>query len=74
LSIIFDVGANDGTQFINIAKNDPSVMVYAFEPTPYLCKKIKSKINNMNNYQLVEKAVSDFEGTSNFNVSRQNRG
>ena len=68
--IFFDVGANDGRDSIHIA-NDPNWLVYGFEPTPYLINKIKGQIKNKPNYTLIEKAVSNFIGTSQFNIAGQ---
>lgn len=69
--IIFDVGANDGSSHIGTALHNPNKLVFAFEPTPRMIDIIKSKISHLKNYVLVEKAVSDFEGTSTFNVAGQ---
>ena len=71
--IFFDVGANDGSTFLEMAKNQPNNLFYLFEPTPRMCEIIKSKIMdfNLNNFVLVEKAVSDFEGRAKFNVAGQ---
>lgn len=69
--IIFDVGANNGhTFFQNAIDGD---IVYAFEPTPELINYIKKVISekNIKNYNLIEAAVSDFEGTSKFNIAGQ---
>lgn len=68
--IFFDVGANNGRDSIHIA-NNPDWLVYGFEPTPHLINQIKDKIKNKPNYILVEKAVSDFVGTSQFNIAGQ---
>lgn len=69
--IIFDVGANNGDSFFELARRDPSVSVYAFEPTPEMCRIIQEKIKGFDNYVLIEKAVSDFEGVAVFHVAGQ---
>jgi len=66
--VYFDVGANDGHSSIPKAQGS-DLQFYAFEPTPQMIEKIKTKIVNVNNYTLVEKAVSDFNGYTTFNVS-----
>ena len=71
MRVFFDVGANDGYTFLDLASKNTDVIVYAFEPTPHLCNIIKSKIQHLNNYILIEKAVSNFEGKSIFNVAGQ---
>lgn len=80
--IIFDVGANTGTDSIGFAEGiigfrpgipefifNGNVIVYAFEPTPSLVTLIKEKTVHLNNYHLIDKAVSDFNGTSTLNIA-----
>lgn len=69
--VIFDVGANDGSSHIGTALHNPNKLVFAFEPTPQMIDIIKSKTSHLKNYVLIEKAVSDFEGTTTFNVAGQ---
>lgn len=69
--IIFDVGANDGSSHIGTALHNPKKLVFSFEPTPRMVDIIKSKTSHLKNYVLVEKAVSDYEGTATFNVAGQ---
>jgi FkbM family methyltransferase len=65
--IYFDVGANDGSTFLNQGL-PPSAQVYAFEPTPHLINIIKEKSEFMPNYHLTEAAVSDYNGEATFNI------
>lgn len=69
--IFFDVGANNGSSFINLARNDPKSIVYAFEPTPQMIKIIDENTSNLKNYFLIKNAVSDFNGKATFNVAGQ---
>ncbi|OGM55878.1 hypothetical protein A3F62_01490 [Candidatus Woesebacteria bacterium RIFCSPHIGHO2_12_FULL_44_11] len=69
MSIIFDVGANNGNSTIDFAKASTNNIVYAFEPNPELCDLIKEKTANLPNYILIPKAVSDFNGISKFNIT-----
>jgi len=69
--IFFDVGANFGTSSIHLAKSDPDTLVYAFEPTPELILYLKTQTFNLKNYNVVGKAVSDFDGKATFNVAGQ---
>lgn len=69
--VVFDVGANNGDSFFDLASSDPSVTVYAFEPTPQMCRIIQEKAKGLSNYILIEKAVSDFEGKALFYVAGQ---
>lgn len=66
--IVFDVGANNGRScfhFIN-GKNT----VYAFEPTPFLLEKYLYP-KSSSSYIVIPKAVSDFNGKSQFNIAGQ---
>jgi FkbM family methyltransferase len=70
--ILFDVGANSGTQWFNKLQQDQeNIFVYMFEPTPYLCSIIKEKYKYLKNWVLIEKAVSNFEGKTTFNIAGQ---
>jgi FkbM family methyltransferase len=69
--IFFDVGANNGSSSTHIAINDPNTTVYAFEPTPRMIEEIKKKIVNLNNYNIIEKAVSNYNGTATFKIAGQ---
>jgi len=69
---LFDVGANNGSQWFNELSNDQeNTYVYMFEPTPYLCNIIKQKYSNLRNWTLIEKAVSNYIGISTFNIAGQ---
>lgn len=69
MAVFFDVGANNGSWSVNLARNNPHFKVFAFEPTPRMCDIIKSAVVNLSNYRLIEKAVSDFEGQAEFKVA-----
>lgn len=64
--IIFDVGANNGSSCLHFAREGHTV--YAFEP----CKELLHNSllpNASDNYIVVPKAISDFDGESVFKVS-----
>lgn len=67
--IFFDIGANEGNDFINIAKNEPQTNVYAFEPIPKLVEKLRHLTSHLKNVNIIESAVSDFNGKSIINIS-----
>ena len=67
--IVFDVGANNGSSSVPLAIENPTYLVFAFEPTPEMIEVIKSKIVGLENYVIVPKAVSDYNGTAEFNVA-----
>lgn len=66
--IFFDVGAYNGISSINIARNEPNTKVYAFEAVPELISKIILQTTDLPNYNIVEKAVCDYDGETTFNV------
>lgn len=66
MRIIFDIGANDGFNSVKDARNGD--IVWAFEPHPGFCDIIKPQITHLPNYNLIEKAVSDFNGRAAFNI------
>lgn len=65
----FDVGANDGSSSIKIAQSDPNTIVYAFEPTPKLFFELIERTSHLENYFVIPKAVSDFNGRGKFYVA-----
>jgi FkbM family methyltransferase len=67
--VVFDVGANNGSSSVPLAIENPTYLVFAFEPTPEMIEVIKSKIVGLENYVIVPKAVSDYNGTAEFNVA-----
>ena len=69
--IYFDVGANNGHQSVPVAANEPNTTVYAFEPTPEMIGIIESRTSHFKNYNLIKKAVSNYEGKATFNVAGQ---
>ena len=69
--VFFDVGANDGHTSIPVAEQHGNTLVYSFEPVPELVNKIRSRAGHLVNYKIIEKAVSDYNGSTKFNVSTQ---
>lgn len=67
--VIFDIGANEGMEFIDDARNGD--VVYAFEPTPELVSKILNDLrkNPCPSYHLISAAVSDVEQIQKFNIA-----
>ena len=68
MKVFFDIGANDGTDSIAYARANPDALVYAFEPSPYLVEVIKKHSSNLQNYTIIQAAVSDYNGSSTFNI------
>ena len=68
--ILFDIGANNGSRwFHELSLNQENTYVYMFEPTPYLCDVIKEKYKHLKNWFLIEKAVSNYNGKTTFNIA-----
>lgn len=66
----FDIGANFGHDSINVARSDSNVIVYAFEPTPELANHLINSTKDISDrYIVVDKAVSDFNGTARFGIA-----
>lgn len=65
--IIFDVGSNTGNDCFHYA-DDPSNVVYAFEPTPFLLNTYLYP-KQKENYIVVPIAISDFDGEGEFYIA-----
>ena len=75
--MVVDVGANIGFYTILMAhKVGPSGRVYAFEPDPMNLGLLKMNLllNNLQNVQVCEAAVSQSEGTAHLYLSPDNFG
>lgn len=66
--IIFDVGANTGLSTRDYIKN--TNVIYAFEPVPHLIQNYLYPLRSIN-YYVIEKAVSDYDGVTSFNIAKQ---
>jgi FkbM family methyltransferase len=67
--ILFDIGANTGTDSLEKTKLNPYVETYAFEPTPYLTQYLAWHSKEFSNrYHIIPHAVSNFDGISKFNI------
>ena len=74
MKILFDVGANSGEDSIPFAKNNPDSLVYAFEPNPFMIDFLKEQSQGLENYHIIPVAVSNYEGTSSFNLCNEYKG
>jgi FkbM family methyltransferase len=63
------IGSNYDLEFLNEAINDNNLIVYAFEPNLYIFELCIKNKNIPKNYKLIQKAVSDKVGKSEFNIS-----
>ena len=66
--VFLDAGAYDGDTVIKFTeKYNNWCFIYAFEPNLVLCKKILSNTNNLSNFRLFQKGVSNKKGSFKFN-------
>lgn len=72
MQIMFDVGANYGTDSLPIIHDNSDWICFAFEPTPHLIDYLKKSSSSFSDrYHIIPYAVSDFNGEANFHISGQ---
>lgn len=64
--IIIDVGAYNGSPFLERAEKEPDLLVYAFEPDPRTYTVLKEASACVKNYHLLQKAVCEKSGIAQF--------
>ena len=69
--IYFDIGANEGKWCVDIAKNNPYIQIYAFEPVPQLYNKLVEMTSHLKNIEIINKAIDLQTGKKIFNVSKE---
>ncbi len=62
------IGLHVSMEFLEEAKNDKSLIVYAFEPNIEIVKSNYNKFEIPENYVIINKAVSDFNGIAPFYI------
>jgi FkbM family methyltransferase len=68
--VLFDVGANLGTDSLKQTETNHNVIAYAFEPTPELVVNLRYKSRNfVTRYNIYPTAISNFDGQAEFNIS-----
>jgi FkbM family methyltransferase len=65
--ILFEIGANLGTDTIGFLKK--GYEVYAFEPTPELCVVLQNKFSHFKNFHLINMAVDVKNSFRTFNIA-----
>jgi FkbM family methyltransferase len=70
--VFVDVGANIGEMVIDLSRHDNVTKVIAFEPLAECVEAIKKSLNlnQVKNYTVIEKLVSDSIGQASFGASR----
>lgn len=74
--LIVDVGSNIGLGILYWKKLYPGAQIVAFEPSREVFRSLKKNIdvNKIANVRLLQKAVSDFEGTAKFTANEKISG
>lgn len=68
--VLFDVGANWGSDSLDVTRDNPDYVTYAFEPTPELQQHLSDTSSPFNDrYHVYGYAVSDFDGEASFNIA-----
>jgi FkbM family methyltransferase len=68
--IFLDVGANRGQDSLNKTRDDQTIHTWAFEPTPELITQLTEQSRDYaNRYHVIPVALSNFDGTAQFNVA-----
>jgi FkbM family methyltransferase len=70
MKTIIEVGGNDGghtLEYVNACD-----VLYVFEPVPYLADKLRGMFVDNQKVKVIQKAVSDFNGTARFGISGPN--
>src|SRR5687767_3532120 len=62
-----DIGAHEGEMLHQFVKVSPAGIHFAFEPIPYLFKKLLQRFAKFPNCRISELALSDSEGKTPFN-------
>ncbi len=68
--VLFDIGANWGTDSLDVTRDNAEYLTYAFEPTPELQSALLEKSADFSDrYHVIGYAVSDFDGEADFNIA-----
>lgn len=68
--ILLDIGANWGHDSLDKTKNNQNIKTWAFEPTPELIAHLIDKSSEYaDRYQVIPIALSDFDGSAQFNIA-----
>ena len=68
--VLFDIGANWGTDSLERTQSDQNIETWAFEPVPELIANLTTKsAEYADRYHIVPSAVSNFDGTAQFNIA-----
>jgi len=69
MKTLIEVGAFDGTD--SLKYHDQGYTVYTFEPKKDLYENLVNKTKHLTNYTVIQKAVCETNGTTQFNICRE---
>jgi FkbM family methyltransferase len=72
--VIFEIGSDSGSDTVKFCNMFPKGIVYSFEPDPRNISVVKEKTKDIRNLIFVEKALSNINGVSTFNLSSSEKG
>lgn len=58
--------------YLSYGTSHPDCQIYLFDPIPEIIELFQNKIKNISNIYLIQKAVTDNNGVSKFNISHNN--
>lgn len=70
IKTIIEIGGNNGEDTMKYA--EACNVLYVFEPVPYLADKLRGMFEANPKVKVIQKAVSDFNGTARFGISGPN--
>lgn len=71
--ISLDIGANVGLFSYFYKIHNPDVFIYLFEPDPVLCEIIYKNLDENKGFKLIQKAVSDENGSCDLYINSEGR-
>ena len=66
VKVILDVGSRDACQSLEFNRWFPNAKIYAFEPVPSNIEWCQNNVKDVDNIQIVPKAVTSFNGKTKF--------
>jgi FkbM family methyltransferase len=70
VSVVFDVGANEGQTIERVRRVLPQTRIFSFEPVPSTFAKLSANVGGLRGVECVQSAVGDAEGHVEITVSQ----
>jgi 2-O-methyltransferase len=71
--VIVDIGANNGKEAKRFLKLSPKAEIHIFEPNPKWVKYLNEKFEKKSNCHVYNYAISDEDGSANFNLEESGK-